>query len=217
MIFLLRPPHIVAIEGVYRPLLNSAEEHGIRKVIFLSVQGAEKSKVIPHNKIEHLIQDLNFNYIFVRPSYFMQNLTTVLFSEIVNQKSITLPSNNAKFNWIDVKNIGEATAKLILDFDNFHNQAYEITGSENVNFEEVAQMISEITKQKITYRSLNPICFYLRKRKEGLERSFALVMCILHFLPRFQKDPEISNNYKLFTNKNPTTLKEFIQREKWSE
>lgn len=52
ILFLLRPPHISDVEVVFRPLLNSAKENGINKVVFLSVQGAEKSKVIPHNKIE---------------------------------------------------------------------------------------------------------------------------------------------------------------------
>jgi hypothetical protein len=53
-------------------------------------------------------------------SYFMQNLTTTLLPEIVKQKRITLPSGKAKFNWIDVKNIGEATAHLILNFAKYH-------------------------------------------------------------------------------------------------
>jgi len=105
ILFLLRPPHISDVEKVFRPLLNSAREKGVNKIVFLSVQGAEKSKVIPHNKIERLIQELNFLYIFVRPSYFMQNLITTLLPEILAKKSITLPSGNAKFNWIDVKTL----------------------------------------------------------------------------------------------------------------
>jgi len=47
-----------------------------------------------------------------------------------------------------------------------------------------------------------------------MERSFAMVMTILHSLPRFQSDPVISENYQYLTGMNPTTLQEFIQREK---
>jgi hypothetical protein len=39
-------------------------------------------------------------------------------------------------------------------------------------------------------------------------------MTILHFLPRLQKEPEISDNYFKLTGKKTTTLKEFINREK---
>lgn len=128
--------------------MESAKNAGINKIVFLSVQGAEKSKVIPHNKIERLITDKDFNYIFVQPSYYMQNLTTTLLSEIQEHNSITLPSGKAKFNWIDVKDIGKGTAVLIYDFDKHKNQAFEITGSENLNYYKAADLISEETGTK---------------------------------------------------------------------
>jgi uncharacterized protein YbjT (DUF2867 family) len=214
ILFLLRPPHISDVKKVFTPLLDSARERGISKVVFLSVQGAEKSKVIPHNKIERLIREMGFDYIFVRPSYFMQNLTTTLLPEILADKRITLPSGKAKFNWIDVKNIGEATARLITRFENCQNRAYEITGTQNKNFGEVAALLTHITGRRIRFNSMNPISFYLRKKKEGITSGYALVMTILHFLPRLQSEPEISDNYQKLTGKAPTTLQEFIEREK---
>lgn len=39
-------------------------------------------------------------------------------------------------------------------------------------------------------------------------------MTILHFLPRLQAEPKISDNYHKLTGKAPTTLQEFIEREK---
>lgn len=214
ILFLLRPPHISDVEKVFQPLLNSVKENGIKKIVFLSVQGAEKSKVIPHNKIERLIQELGFNSIIVRPSYFMQNLTTTLLPEIVKNKIITLPSGKAKFNWIDAKNIGEATAILITQFENYQNQVYEITGTENKNFGDVADLMTKITGEQIRFKSINPFSFYFRKKKEGIKSGLAMVMTILHFLPRFQAEPEISDNYQKLTGKFPTTLQEFIEREK---
>jgi uncharacterized protein YbjT (DUF2867 family) len=214
VLFLLRPPHISDVDKVFLPLLNSAKENGITKIVFLSVQGAEKSKVIPHNKIERLIQELHFDSIFVRPSYFMQNLTTTLLPEILTKQSITLPSGKAKFNWIDVKNIGEAIAQLILNFKQYKNEAYEITGTEKKDFEEVASLLSAILERKIKYKPINPISFYFRKKKEGMKSGFALVMTILHYLPRLQAEANISNNFQKLTGKNPTTLADFIRREK---
>ncbi|KAB1065943.1 NmrA family NAD(P)-binding protein [Salibacter halophilus] len=214
ILFLLRPPHISNVEKIFRPLLISAKENGIKRIVFLSVQGAEKSKVIPHNKIERLILELQFNYIFVRPSYFMQNLTTTLLPEIVNRKCITLPSGKAKFNWIDVKNIAEATAILITQFETYQNRAYDITSNQNKNFGDVADLMSKLTGERIRFKSINPISFYFLKKKEGMKGGFAMVMTILHFLPRLQSEPEISDNYQKLTEKAPTTLQDFIEREK---
>ena len=214
VLFLLRPPHISEVEKYFNPLLESASGSGIQKVVFLSVQGAEKSNIIPHNKIEKLINSYEFDYIFVRPSYFMQNLTTTLLSEIQNSQTITLPSGKAKFNWVDTKNIGEATATLIALFEKYQNKAYEITGKEKRNFYEVAKLMTDVLRMKITYKRINPISFYFKKRKEGLESGFAIVMTILHVLPRLQKEPEISDNFKMLTGKEPTLLNTFIERER---
>jgi uncharacterized protein YbjT (DUF2867 family) len=214
ILFLLRPPPISQVEEIFRPLLLSAKEKGITKVVFLSVQGAEKSTVIPHNKIEKLIKSLGFKYIFVRPSYFMQNLTTTLLPEILKTQTITLPSGQAKFNWVDVKNIGEATAVLINSFEEYHNNAYTITGAENKNFQEVTDLMSKVTGVDITFKSKNPLSFYLRKRNEGMKSGFALVMTMLHFLPRLQGAPEITDDFYKLTGKRPTSLAEFLEREK---
>jgi len=212
-VFLLRPPHIAGIKKYFRPFIAKLKEKGIHEVVFLSVQGAERSRVIPHNKIERLITEFNLDYIFLRPSYFMQNLTTTLIEEIQKNRKIILPAGKARFNWIDADNIGEAAALLLDQFEAYKNQAYDLTGYENEDFYTVTDWINQTVGTKIRYESVNPIRFYRIKRKEGLPKGKILVMLMLHFLPRFQKEPQISGFYEQLTGKKPTPLKEFIKRE----
>lgn len=212
-LFLLRPPHLSDI-SIFKPLINTAQKCKIKEIMFLSVQGAEKSKIIPHNKIERLILQSGIDHIFIRPSYFMQNLTTTLLHDIQNHQKIVLPAGHANFNWIDVDNIAEICAKLLVNFQNWKNKAIEITGYENVNFQHVTRLINESLNTHLIYEDLNPLSFYFRKRKEGELSGKILVMIMLHYLPRFSKDPQISNIYEEITGNRPTTLKEFIQRER---
>jgi uncharacterized protein YbjT (DUF2867 family) len=214
ILFLLRPPHLSNVQKYFEPLLQAASDKQVKRVVFLSVQGAEASKVIPHNKIERAIIAHGFDHIFVRPSYFMQNLTTALLPEIVASRSITLPAGSAKFNWVDIRNIGEAVAILVRSFEHYRNKAFDITGPDNLSFQEVATLLSASTKLDMRYRSIGPLRFYLLKRKQGMPSGFAVVMTILHFLPRFQQEPRISDNYKLLTGKEPTSLASFIDRER---
>jgi len=213
-IFLLRPPHISDVDTYFKPLIESIEKKNIKKVVFLSVQGAEKSKVIPHNKIERLIQNSTLNYIFLRPSYFMQNLTTTLIADIRTKRTIILPAGRAKFNWIDIENIAEIAALLLCKFDEYKNRAIEITGSENENFEKVADIINQTINSPIEYKNVNPFKFFKQKKQDGMQKGMIMVMILLHFLPRFQKEPQIFNFYEQITGKNPTVLKDFIEREK---
>lgn len=213
-VFLLRPPHISDVDKYFKPLISGIKNKGINQIVFLSVQGAEKSKVIPHNKIERLITDSGIDYIFLRPSYFMQNLTSTLIDDIRIKREIILPAGSAKFNWIDIENIGEAAAILLSNFEEFKNKAFEITGLENENFGKVISLINQSIQNPLNYRNVNPIRFYRMKRKEGMVKGMIIVMILLHFLPRFQKEPRISNFYEQLTGKKPTDLKTFIEREK---
>ncbi len=213
-IFLMRPPHISNIEKYFKPLVQKLKEKQIKEVVFLSVQGAERSKIIPHNKIERLIETFQLDYIFLRPGYFMQNLTTILLQDIRKKQKIVLPAGNAKFNWIDVANIGETAAILLDNFQEYKNRKIDLTGYENLNFNQVTEIINTTISTHIAFKNVSPYNFYRIKKNEGIERGLINVMLLLHFLPRFQKEPEISTFYEQLTGKKPTTLREFIEREK---
>ncbi len=134
--------------------------------------------------------------------------------DIKAKGKVFLPAGKAKFNWIDVQNIGEVAALLLNDFETYNKQAIEITGMENVNFQKTVEMISRITGKKIQYEDANLLKFYFTKRKEKEQKDKIIVMMMLHYLHRFQKEPEISSFYEQVTGKKPVTLEEFIIREK---
>lgn len=212
-IFLLRPPHISDVKGVFAPLLQEMKNAGVVQVVFLSVQGAEKSGIIPHNKIEKLILKSGLDYVFLRPSYFMQNLTTTLARDIQEKNRILLPAGQALFNWVDVTDIGEMAARVCANFEDNRNQSFEITGLENLTFGRVCQLINQYTGSGIQYRSVNPVRFYQLKKKEGVPQALIMVMIMLHFLPRFQKPPRISSDFEQVCLHKPGAIQDFIKRE----
>jgi len=212
-VFLVRPPHISDVKKYFYPLIASMKRQGVEQIIFLSVQGAGKSNVIPHRKIEKLILDSGLEYIFLRPSYFMQNLTTTLLEDIRRKHRIVLPAGKASFNWVDGMNIGEVGAFLLESFDNYANQKMDITGYENLSFHEVIGLIKKTLNIPVEYHSPDPVSYFFMKRREGVPTGKVLVMIMLHFLPRFQKEPAICECYEQLTGKKPTALKDFLKRE----
>lgn len=214
ILFLLRPPHLANIRKTFEPLLLTARQAGITKIVFISVQGADKSTWVPHHKLENLIRQLQFSFVFLRPGYFMQNLTTTLYADIQLFHEIRLPSANAVFNWIDVEDIGRVATQTILRFDEFSNQEFDITGYENLSFGQVVDIINRITGASIKYRSVSLIHFWILKRRQGVNPSMILVMMILHFLPRLAAPPTISHSVEQITGSMPGKLEDFVLREK---
>lgn len=215
VVFLLRPPQLADVPKYFAPFIDAMKRKGISKIVFLSVQGAENQKFIPHHKIEKLILNEGLEHVFLRPGYFMQNLTTTLLHEIKSENKIFVPSGNLKFNWIDVSDIGLVGAHILNDFEKFKNQAFEITGSEFTGFSEVARILSETLGKTIRYESPNLVRFFNAKRKLGIPRPMIFVMLMLHYLPRFGKNQErLTNVVKEITGKSPAVLRKFIEREK---
>lgn len=214
-VFLLRPPQLADVPKYFEPFVDAMLELNIREIVFLSVQGVERQKSIPHHKIEKLILDKGLDYAFLRPSYFMQNLTTTLVHEIRTASKIFIPAGKAVFTWVDAMDIGLVGAHILNDFERYMNQPYVITGSEQLNFEEVASLLSRVLGRNIAYESPSLMKFFREKRKLGIPKMMVFVMIMLHFLPRLSKKTNpLTDTVLKITARPPGILKAFMEREK---
>lgn len=208
--FLLRPPQLTSVTKYFEPLIKAAVKCGVKHIVFLSVQGVEKNRFIPHHKIEKLIVESKIPYTFLRPAYFMQNFTTTLRHDLVVNKKIMLPAGKTVFTLIDVTDIGEAAAKILTETNRHINQCYELTCREKLTFAEMAIKLSEGLHETITYESPNLLRFYCIKRKEKEPVAFILVMILLHYLARFQKPPRTTDCIERLLHKLPKSFEQFI-------
>jgi len=210
VLFLLRPPQISDVKKYFAPLIETAKESSIKHIVFLSVQGVENSNIIPHHKIEKLIVDSKIPYTFLRPAYFMQNFTTTLHNDLVNNHRIYLPSGQAKFTVIDAEDIGSVTAKVLIEPQNHINKSYELTNNETLTFAVMAEKISKGIGKTIKFISPNLLQFFLTKRKENMPTMLILVMIMLHYFPRFQKTPKTTEWVKIITGQEPKSFDDFV-------
>ena len=209
-IFLIRPPQIANVPKYFQPLIERIASASVSRLVFLSVQGAEKMSYIPHSKIEKLIADRGLPYVFLRPSYFMDNLLTTLADELRRNKRIYLPSGRLRFNWINVDDIGKAAAKLFMDPTVELKRAYTLTNVVNYGFAEIVQRINALCGTAFRYVSPDPFSFIYTMRKRGKSFGYIGVLLLLHFLPRFGKEFEISADYPTLTGESPHSIDDFI-------
>lgn len=229
IVFILRPPQIADVDRVFIPMLQELRKTPkLPHIVFLSVQGVEKSPMIPHHQIEKQIKNMGFTYTFVRPSYFMQNLTSTLAEDLQKDRKIYLPAHTTKFNWVDTENVAEVIARGIVEVaqkrtmgtqpDYQRSEAFDVTGRESLSFAEMVKIHNQIHPQEPwEYIPLNPLVFLWRgRRPHGISPakpwSFLLVMLLLHWIPRFQATPPLVDSYQKRTGKAPTTLAEFFAR-----
>jgi uncharacterized protein YbjT (DUF2867 family) len=214
VLFLLRPPPIADVEKYFRPLVEASVKQGVRHIVFLSVQGADKSKLIPHHKIEKLIIAAGIPYTFLRPAYFMQNFSTTLRNDIVERDRVYLPAGKAKFTVVDLKDLGEVAAQVLLQTEPYRHVAMDLTNDAQLSFSEMCQSLSAVLGRHIEFVSPNLLSFFLEKRKEKVPTPLILVMIMLHYLPRFQSTPPTSGWVERILGRKAIGFEDFVRREK---
>lgn len=209
-IFLMRPPQLADPE-IFRQFLENYPRETL--IVFLSVQGADTKTYLPHAKIEKVITKLGFRHVFVRPSYFMDNLLTTLWPELVQNHRIYLPAGNLKLDWVSVADVAAVCANALSG--KFAIPAVSVCSGELKGFTEVCLTINRIAGTRISYEraSLPGFVWYLRKT--GNKWTYIGVMLLLHFFPRFERGtPTSSDTTRAVLGRQPETLEAFIRRNK---
>src|SRR6056297_1635037 len=106
-VLLIRPPAISQVKEYILPFIKMVKMNAVEQIVFLSLQGVEKNPIVPHYKIEKYIKEADIPYTFLRPSFFMQNLSTTHRLEIKENNEIFIPAGNGRTNFIDVRDIAE--------------------------------------------------------------------------------------------------------------
>lgn len=214
-LFLLRPPQLT---GDFGDLIARARQHGVGHIVFLSVQGAQRNRLIPHHRIEQRLMSGGVPYTLLRPAYFMQNFTSTLHDELVRRHRIFLPAGNARFTLVDVDDIGRVAARVLTQPGApHHGQAYTLTSEVPLNFQQMAEQLTTGLGIPVTYVSPNPWCFYRTLRRDGREPGLILVMLLLHMLPRFTGTPPVTHTVADLTGRAPTEFEQFVaaHRDEW--
>ncbi len=208
-VFLMRPPHISNIKRDMLPFMKYLKEINIQQVVFLSVQGAEGNKIVPHYKVEQFCIQLGLPYTFIRPSFFMQNLTTTHLEEIRDEKIVFVPTGKGKTNFIDVRDIGEIAAKLFFD-KKYINQGLTITGQKSFSYAEIAEELSKGLDQEIKFVNPGILRFIGYHQKKGRKLGMTLVMVALYSIVKLGKGNISTSTAEEILGRKPITLQQFI-------
>jgi uncharacterized protein YbjT (DUF2867 family) len=137
-----------------RTLVDEAKKAGVKHIVKLSVIKADavpETKISRwHREIEKYIEDSGIPYTFLRPASFMQNYSNFDFRSIKNEGRFYHSTGNGKVSYIDVRDIAAAAVETLIG-SGHEGKAYELTGSEALSNQEVADIVSEVTGRQVEF------------------------------------------------------------------
>ena len=208
--FLIRPPDISNAQRDMLPAIEAAKRLGVEHIVFLSLLGVEHNRLVPHHKIEKLLVESGIAWTFLRAGFFMQNLNTTQSQDIRENHELFVPAGRGKTSFIDVRDIGEVAA-LALTQAGHTNKAYDLTGSEALDYYKIAEIFTEVLGRPIYYNKPSALRFFWRWRSRKKPLSFILVMTVLYVTVALGRGSKISPQFRQLLNKPPRTMLQYIK------
>lgn len=208
--FLVRPPKLANVPRDIAPAVMAAQAAGVKQVIFLSLQGVEDKPYVPHYKIEQLIRESGMGWVFLRAGFFMQNLSTTHRQDIAVLHDLFVPAGNAKTGFVDVRDIGEVAAKLLIDA-NTSNRVYTLTGGQALTYNEIATVFSDVLQVPIRYSNPPAWRFLWHLVQAGQPIGYAVVVTLLYVGTRNGMASQLSNDVAELLGKPPRTIRQFVE------
>jgi uncharacterized protein YbjT (DUF2867 family) len=223
-LFLMRPPAISNTKKLINPALDTAKNAGVKRVAFLSLQGAEKNPVVPHYAVERHLEKVGVDYTFLRAAFFMQNLATTHRGDIRDHSDIFIPAGKGKTAFIDVRDIAAVAAKALTESEQelealgLKNQGVELTSNEALDYIEIAEVLSDVLGRAITYSNPSNRHFGRVWRERGYPLAQILVMEALYTVAKLGFANHLTKDTERILGRSPLSFRQFAEdyRNVWS-
>jgi len=215
-IVLIRPNQVSDVSRYIFPFLARAEKAGVKHIVFVSIVGAERNRIFANHRTENHFKKVNIPSTILRPSLYMQNLTSLHRHDIQHNDKMIIPAGQGCVNYIDVRDVAEVIVAVLMNPVN-ENRAYELTGPEPLDFYQIAKLFSEELGREIKYTRPSTIRFVRQKLLDKKQLLYVVTLSLLYSAARGGKMNYSNDVFKSITGHDPRNLADFIHeyRESW--
>ncbi|WP_061963307.1 NmrA family NAD(P)-binding protein [Demequina aurantiaca] len=218
-VFLMRPPQLSKIARDMVPSLEAAKAAGVESMVLLSLQGAEHNKTVPHHDLEVWLKESGLDWTFVRPSFFMENLTTTHLTDIRDRDNLMVPAGNGATSFVAADDIARVAVEALLHPADHVNKGWTPTGPEALTYTQVAATISDVLGREITYAKPG-IFRYARHARSvlGMPWGMVFVTIMIYSIARAGKASGLTDDVKTVTGNEPIGFAQWAKdhAEQWA-
>ncbi|MFE5512413.1 NmrA family NAD(P)-binding protein [Streptomyces sp. NPDC056529] len=211
--FVMRPPQISRVKEDMLPALSAAREYGVKRMVLLSLQGADRNPAVPHHTLENWLRASGLEWTFVRAGFFMQNLSTTHAAEIRDLGRIVVPAGGGRTSFVDARDVAAVAVRALTD-DTLVREAVTPTGVTALTYTEVAELISTELGAPVSYISSGPLAFWRHRRAQGTPHAETAVMLALYSACRFNLAAGVTHDVRTVLGRDPISFSRFAHDER---
>jgi uncharacterized protein YbjT (DUF2867 family) len=207
-LFLMRPPPVENVARYLFPLIDAAKHAGIRQIVFLSLQGVQGNRKTPHHAVEKYLRQQHAPYTFLRPNFFMQNLSTTYAKRIRDRGEIFVPAGSSRTAFIDARDIGRVAASVFTAPGHLR-KAYTLSGEQSLSYRNIADIMTDVLARPIRYSRPSEADYLAELAAEGRPSSYVDVQKMIYRVVRWNFSALPNRTVRKLTGMPATTFREF--------
>ncbi|MGB3589266.1 MAG: SDR family oxidoreductase [Tunicatimonas sp.] len=212
-VFLLGPPLYPDMFKLLAPFTDYLLQRGPKRIVYLSAYGMDDLTELPfHRQMEDKLKQAEVDWRIVRPGFFMQNFGNYERENIEQRKIIFFPAGEGTTGFVSARDIGEVVATLLVK-DQHRHQTYMLTGEQAYTHFEVADLLSDIKGEKITYINPDSETYRSTLAQAGAPPFIADYMLPVYGLIKRGKVKETTQDIEKLTGRKPEPLRVVLERD----
>ena len=184
-----------------------------RQIVFLSLQGVQHNRRTPHHAVEEYLKQVNAPYTFLRPNFFMQNLSTTYAAGIRDRGEIFVPAGRSRTAFIDARDIGRVAGTVLTETGHLRT-AYTLSGEQSLSYRQVAGILSDVLHRPIRYARPSESQYLAKLATAGKPADYIAVQKMIYRIVRLNVSAFPNRSVRRLTGRPATTFRQFAERER---